>query len=418
MKLNKLTSALVVFATIGVMALPVSTAYAAPDAAKIAERKARKSQAVGEKVGKAIVKAYELYGQEKISEAIAALAGVEPTAPFDKAYLYSFLGRLYIERDAVKARQYLMDAVKLDVLSFTDQAGLLRNIADLSLQDKKFQQALDYYTKWMDFTGETHSDVYIRMANCYYEMKQFNKVISPADLAIAGYKTPKKEAYMMKLGAYYELKNFKKAVEVLETAVVIFPEDKSLWVQLGQFYSINERYGEALAAFELAYKQGFMKTDNEIKMLANMYNNNNVPYRAAALLEKHMKAGVLKKDRSTLSSIAGSYNSAREFDKAAVYYGELAKLENDGEAYRRQGTALLMAGKESAAVPALQKALEVGVKDKGRVHIALMEAYFYQAKLKDAYRHNQLARDNGQAKAASSWTGYIRERAEKKGISL
>jgi tetratricopeptide (TPR) repeat protein len=153
-------------------------------------------------------------------------------------------------------------------------------------------------------------------------------------------------------------------------------------------------------------------------MLANMYNNNNVPYRAAALLEKHMKAGVLKKDRSTLSSIAGAYNSAREFDKAAVYYGELAKLENDGEAYRRQGTALLMAGKESAAVPALQKALEVGVKDKGRVHIALMEAYFYQAKLKDAYRHNQLARDNGQAKAASSWTGYIRERAEKKGISL
>ena len=127
---------------------------------------------------------------------------------------------------------------------------------------------------------------------------------------------------------------------------------------------------------------------------------------------------MLKKDRSTLSSIASSYNSAREFDKAALYFGELAKLENDGESYRRQGTALLMAGKESAAVPALQKALEIGVKDKGRVHMALMEAYFYQAKLKDAYRHNQLARDNGQAKAANSWASYIRERAEKKGIAL
>jgi tetratricopeptide (TPR) repeat protein len=119
-----------------------------------------------------------------------------------------------------------------------------------------------------------------------------------------------------------------------------------------------------------------------------------------------------------LSSIASSYNSAREFDKAATYYGELAKAENDGESYRRQGIALLMAGKESLAVTALQKALEIGVKDKGKVHIALMEAYFYQAKLKDAYRHNQLARDNGQAKAASNWAGYIRERAEKKGIAL
>jgi Flp pilus assembly protein TadD len=418
MKLNKLTSALVVFATISAMSLPVSFAYAAPDAAKIAERKARKSSAVGEKVGKAIVKAYELYGQDKIGEAIAVLNGIEPTVPFDKAYLYSFLGKLYIEKDPSKAQKYLMDAVKLDVLSFNDHAGLLRNIADLSLQDKKYQQAITYYTKWMDFTGETNPDVYIRIANCHYEMKQYAKVIAPADLAIAGYKTPKKEAFMMKLGAYYETKEFKKAVEVLETAVVIFPDDKGLWVQLGQFYSMTERYGEALAAFELAYKQGYLKSDNEIKMLANLYNNNNVPHRAALILEKHLKSGLLKKDRSTLSSIASSYNSAREFDKAATYYGELAKAENDGESYRRQGLALLMAGKESLAVTALQKALEIGVKDKGKVHIALMEAYFYQAKLKDAYRHNQLARDNGQAKAANNWAGYIKERAEKKGIAL
>lgn len=418
MKLNKLTSALVVFATIGAMSLPVSTAYAAPDAAKIAERKARKSQAVGEKVGKAIVKAYELYGQDKVNEAIAALVGIEPSVPFDKAYLYSFLGKLYIEKDPAKAQKYLMDAVKLDVLSFGDQSGLLRNIADLSLSDKKYQQALDYYNKWMDFTGETHPDVYMRMANCYYEMKQYSKVIAPADLAIAGYKVPKKEPYLMKLGAFYETKQIKKAIEVLETVVVIFPEDKQWWVQLGQFYNLDEQYGKALAAVELAYKQGYLKTENEIKTLANLYNNNSVPFRAGALLEKHMKAGLLKKDRSTLASIASSFNAAREFDKAAIYFGELAKLENDGESYRRQGTALLMAGKESAAVPALQKALEVGVKDKGRVHIALMEAYFYQAKLKDAYRHNQLARDNGQAKAANSWAGYIRERAEKKGISL
>ncbi len=73
MKFNKLTSALMVFAVVGVAALPISSAFAAPDAAKIAERKARKSQAVGEKVGKAIAKAYELYNANQIAEAIALL---------------------------------------------------------------------------------------------------------------------------------------------------------------------------------------------------------------------------------------------------------------------------------------------------------------------------------------------------------
>jgi len=418
MKLNKLTSALVVFATIGAISLPVSSAYAAPDAAKIAERKARKSQAVGEKVGKAIGKAYELYSADKISEAIAVLSGIEATAAFDKAYLYKFLGTLYAEKDPAKALKMLTDAAKLDVLSFNDQAQLYRTIADLNLGAKKYQEALNNYNKWMDFTGETNPDVYMRIANCYYEMKQYNKVIAPADAAIALMKTPKKDPYIMKLGAYYENKQIKKAIEVLETMVVVFPDDKQWWVQLGNFYNLDEQYGKALAAVDLAYKQGYLKTENEIKLLANLYNNNNIPHRAAALLEKHMKAGLVKKDRSVLSSIASSYNSSRDFDKAAFYYGELAKLENDGEFYRRQGLSYLMAGKQPEATAALQKALEVGVKDKGKVHTALIEAYFYQAKLKEAYRHVELARANGQEKVANSWGPYIRERASKKGITL
>ncbi|WP_296296349.1 tetratricopeptide repeat protein [Rheinheimera sp.] len=418
MKLNKLTSALVVFATIGAISLPINSAFAAPDPAKIAERKARKSQAVGEKVGKAIGKAYELYSADQISEAIAVLSGIEPTAAFDKAYLYKFLGTLYAEKDPAKSLNMLTQAAKLDVLSFNDQAQLYRTIADLNLGAKKYQEALNNYNKWMDFTGETNPDVYMRIANCYYEMKQYNKVIAPADAAIALMKTPKKDPYIMKLGAYYENKQIKKAIEVLETMVVVFPDDKQWWVQLGNFYNLDEQYGKALAAVDLAYKQGYLKTENEIKLLANLYNNNNIPHRAAALLEKHMKAGLLKKDRSVLSSIASSYNSSRDFDKAAFYYGELAKLENDGETYRRQGLSYLMAGKQPEAISALQKALEVGVKDKGKVHTALIEAYFYQSKLKEAYRHVELARANGQEKVANSWGPYIRERASKKGITL
>ena len=60
MKFSKLTSALLMAAAVGIAAAPLSSAVAAPDMAKIAERKAKKSQAVGEKAGKAIAKAYEL----------------------------------------------------------------------------------------------------------------------------------------------------------------------------------------------------------------------------------------------------------------------------------------------------------------------------------------------------------------------
>ncbi len=56
MKFNKLTSALMVFAAVGVAALPVSSAFAAPDAAKIAERKARKLRLSAKRLVKQSVK--------------------------------------------------------------------------------------------------------------------------------------------------------------------------------------------------------------------------------------------------------------------------------------------------------------------------------------------------------------------------
>lgn len=96
-KISNLTSALIVLASFGVTTLG-SYAVAAPDPAKIEARKNRKSSAVGEKVGKAIAKAYELYGAEKLNEAIAALQGVESSNEFDMAYLNRFF-RQHVGRE-------------------------------------------------------------------------------------------------------------------------------------------------------------------------------------------------------------------------------------------------------------------------------------------------------------------------------
>ncbi len=418
MKFNKLTSALMVFAVVGVTALPVSSAFAAPDAAKIAERKARKSQAVGEKVGKAIAKAYELYNANQIAEAIALLEPIQPTSDFDKAFRARFLGSLYAEKNPAKAARFLEEAVKLDVLSFADHSAALKTLADITLMGKEYEKAIKLYKAWLDFTGELNPDVEMRIANCYYELKQFANIIPHADKAIAYFKEPKKAPFDMKYYAYYELKQNKKAIEVLETIVTLFPQEKMSWISLGQFYAMDEQYDRALAIFSMAYKQGYLTKENEIKLLSQLYSNNNVPYKSAALLEKHMKAGLVKKDRANMLAIASSYNAARDFKKAAAYFGELAQAEKDGDLYRRQGNALLLANQTDAAVTALLKALENGVKDKGKVHADLLVAYFDQGKLKEANRHAQLARDNGQAKFANGWSNIIRQRAEKKGISL
>ena len=89
----------------------------------------------------------------------------------------------------------------------------------------------------------------------------------------------------------------------------------------------------------------------------------------------------------------------------------LVRLKNGVIAYQRQ---LVF-----AAVVALNKALEAGVQAKGPVYLALVEAYFYQNKFKDAYQAVQKAKaDPKYARQAASWESYIKERASKKNVSL
>ncbi|GAB57508.1 tetratricopeptide repeat protein [Rheinheimera nanhaiensis] len=417
-KLTKLTSALMVMTALGVCSAPVFAAVQ-PNMAKVEERKARKTQIVGERVGKVLVKAFELYNEDKVNEAIAALLDVSSSNEFDTATLNRFLGNLYATKDEKQAIKYLTLAVKPDVLTFADQASSMKLLADMLLQDKQYQKAIKAYEDWIMFTGEQNSDAYMRIANAYWLMTQYDKVLSPADDAIRFAAKPIEGPYQLKMAALYELKRYKELVAVVETMVQLFPENKQFWVYLGNFYTLTEEYGKALATLQMAYSQGYLEKDSEVRMLAQMYANNNIPYKAAVTMEKHMKSGLVKKDKTNLNFIASNFQSAREFAKAADYYGELAKLTNDADAYRRQGSAYSAIQKYNEAIAAYDKALSLNVDKPSSVYMSLVDAYFYQKKYKEAYAALMNAKkDPAMSRQVRSWESYIRDKAKQKGISL
>lgn len=415
---KKLTSALVIATALGITATSVNAAVQ-PNMAKVEERKARKTQIVGERVGKTLVKAFDLYNEEKLDEAIAVLLEVSSSNDFDKATLNRFLGNLYATKDEKQAIKYLTLAIKPDVLTFNDQSTSMKLLADMLLQDKQYQKAIKAYEDWILFTGEQNADAYMRIANAYYLMNQHDKVLNPADDAIRFSSKPIEGPYQLKMAALYELKRYKDLVSVVETMVQLFPENKQFWVYLGNFYTLTEEYGKALSTLQLAYAQGYLEKDSEVRMLAQMYANNNIPFKAAVTMEKHMKDGLVKKDKNNLTFIASNYQSAREFVKAAFYYGELAALTNDADSYRRQGSAYLSVQKYNEAIAAFDKALSLNVEKPSSVYMSLVDAYFYQKKYKEAFAALMNAKkDPNMSRQVRSWESYIRDKAKQKGITL
>ncbi|RUO64948.1 hypothetical protein SAMN06297229_1722 [Pseudidiomarina planktonica] len=411
------------------MALPASAQvnvnYDLPSAEVIQERKDnRKNQAVGERVGRRIMSAFELYEADDMQGAIAELADLSPSEAFDVAYVNRFLGAFYASEDQTdKGIPLLKQSVDADVLGWSDQSAALKTLADLYLQEEDYNNALRYYDRWLQFTGDANPDVFLRIANAYYELKQYDKVIKPADMALQNFDKPNKNPYILKMASYYEREMFADAITVLEEGLNVIPTEKGWWNQLANFYMLEERIDKALETIEVAYLAGYLNSENQHRVLIQLYANNEIPYKAAMLMAKHIDAGDIEENTRNAQSAARNFEGAREFEKAAEWYGRSAALAESsaekGDLYRRQGVALIRAEEYARAADALNQALQFDLDKEGAVHMALAEAYLYTRDYRQALDAATTAQQfDSERRSARSWAGYIRNIAERRGVSL
>lgn len=386
-----------------------------------------KTKLLGERAGKKLQKAYEVYLNDEIEErsrilqAIQMLREIEPKEPFDVATVDRFLGQLLVSEDGkqLEALKLLTSAAELNVLNDRDQADILKLIADLSIQEEKYENSVKWYDKWMKFTCKEDPEIYTRMAKAYTEMKRFDEVLTTADKAIATYDEPNKNPYALKINAYHEKKQYKGAVEVAEILVELFPAEKNWWSQLGFFYMLTEDYESALSTFSLAYKQGYLTKKSEFKALVQLYASSDVPIRSAQIQIKYMNEGILESTPTELANLANTLQLAREFKQAAKYYGQAAAASGDADYYRKQGVLLLTAEDYKGAIAALSKSLEMGTTSKGKVHFSLMEANFYVGNFRQANVHAVEAKKEPTLRRnANAWIPYIKQKADNRGIKI
>lgn len=375
----------------------------------------------GQKVGKKVGQALEAYNNDLVDDALNILFEIETSNTFDRAFADRFIGNLLATQNG-KAKQsieYLQKAVQPNELNDVEQVGTIKLIADLSLQEGLYDDAIKSYKQWLTITCKEDYDVYFRMANAYYQTQRYAEIIEPINKAIALADKPNKTAYALKMTSYYNRKMYKETIAVQEETVKVFPDDKAQWTQLGFFYMLVEDHKKALSTFEIAYDQGFLTKPAEVKALSQLYTMNDIPIKAAKVLEKHVKSGFVDKDEKMLTSIATSYQQAKEFREAANYYGQAAAMSSDPDLYQKQGMVLFASERYSDAIVALQKALDAGSDKKGPINLALMQASFDKGDFRAAYKYVQEAKkDRNTSRNARSWEPYIKEKAKNRKIRL
>jgi tetratricopeptide (TPR) repeat protein len=235
---------------------------------------------------------------------------------------------------------------------------------------QRWDDALAALLQWFQEVEEPNSNAYYVLAIAYYQKsvetddpEYKKKALVPAEKAVALATKPRQNWLQLLLALYLDDKQYEKSLPILEQLVSLYPK-KSYWLQLSAIYGELDKDKESLAAQQLAYTQGLLTKDKELRRFAQLYLYYDLPWRAAKVVEKGLEEEAIEEDSESLELLANALLAAREYESALGPLDQAASLAENGDLYVRLGQVYIQREEWAKAGDALRNALEKGELDK------------------------------------------------------
>ncbi len=348
-----------------------------------------------------VQKAHSLALEEKLQQAISTLESLDLSRGYDQAYVARMLGIFYWQNQQVKAAIKQLEYAVNSGLLQDEQAWQTRKmLADMQLNEQQFTKALTHYYALSQAVPQSQAEheIWLRIAQSHYQLSEWNKVLS----AMARYEQsgqPDELAPLsIKLSAELELKKWQPAIGTIKRLIAIEPDRVEWWRQLVALQLRIEDHKRALDSLALARLQGVKLTQDDLKLLAQLYANRGVPERAAIVLNE---LNDIDSDSKLKAQQATYWQMAKEWDKAIDSWSVAAKLDSQ---YNWNLSQLLVQQGH------YERALAVLDKVSGRqADVALIKAraYYKLKRFDDALANAKRSDEIKPSDQAKSWVTYL-----------
>ncbi|EHR6178590.1 tetratricopeptide repeat protein [Vibrio parahaemolyticus] len=351
-----------------------------------------------------VQRAHSLAQEEKLKEAISTLESLDLSRGYDQAFVARMLGIFYWQNEQVKPAIKQLDFAVSSGLLQDEQAWQTRKmLADILLNEQQFAKALPHYyelSKAVPKNQKAH-EVWLRIAQSHYQLSQWNKVLSAMERYEKFGQPYELGPLSIKLSSELELKKWQPAIVTIKRLIAIEPERVEWWRQLVALYLRVDDSKRALDAMALAKLQGVALSQDDFKLLAQLYAKRGIPERAALIMEQLEDLNV---DSQLKAQQATYLQMAKEWDKSIDSWRVAAKL--DSKYYWNYSQLLVQQGHYQQALAALDKV-------KGRnADVALIKtrAYYKLNRLDDALANAKRANEIKPSNQAKSWVKYLTQR--------
>ncbi len=351
-----------------------------------------------------VQRAHSLAQEEKLKEAISTLESLDLSRGYDQAFVARMLGIFYWQNEQVKPAIKQLDFAVSSGLLLDDQAWQTRKmLADILLNEQQFAKALPHYyelSKAVPKNQKAH-EVWLRIAQSHYQLSQWNKVLSAMGRYEKFGQPDELGPLSIKLSSELELKKWQPAIVTIKRLIAIEPERVEWWRQLVALHLRVDDSKRALDSMALAKLQGVALSQDDFKLLAQLYAKRGIPERAALIMEQLEDLNV---DSQLKAQQATYWQMAKEWDKSIDSWRIAAKL--DSKYYWNYSQLLVQEGHYQQALAALDKV-------KGRnADVALIKtrAYYKLNRLDDALANAKRANEIKPSNQAKSWVKYLTQR--------
>lgn len=351
-----------------------------------------------------VQRAHSLAQEEKLKEAISTLESLDLSRGYDQAFVARMLGIFYWQNEQVKPAIKQLDFAVSSGLLQDEQAWQTRKmLADILLNEQQFAKALPHYyelSKAVPKNQKAH-EVWLRIAQSHYQLSQWNKVLSAMERYEKFGQPDELGPLSIKLSSELELKKWQPAIVTIKRLIAIEPERVEWWRQLVALHLRVDDSKRALDVMALAKLQGVALSQDDFKLLAQLYAKRGIPERAALIMEQLEDLNV---DSQLKAQQATYWQMAKEWDKSIDSWRVAAKL--DSKYYWNYSQLLVQQGHYQQALAALDKV-------KGRnADVALIKtrAYYKLNRLDDALANAKRANEIKPSNQAKSWVKYLTQR--------
>ncbi|WP_300621590.1 tetratricopeptide repeat protein [Dokdonella sp.] len=319
-------------------------------------------------------KAADLIGDGKDAEAqplVEKVLSSSRPSKYGTSFAHQLLGQIYYDQDKnAEALAEYKKALETEGLPNAQHFSVLYNVAQLQMQDEKYQEALATLDQWEKLTGKQTADEFAMKANIYYRLDQFQPAVDTMKKAMSMTDKPNDSWMQILMASYFELNQYDQAAQIVQDQLAKDPGNKKLLNQLATIYIQGDKPQQALDVMAKAKSQGLVTTGDDYVQLAKLYASADKPKDAAATMKEGFAKNLLPATYDNYKLLGDVCTQSEDDPCALDAYSKASPMAKDGNVDFQLGYLLFYSDKSKDAVEALSRAISRGsLRQEGEAYL-------------------------------------------------